>query len=262
MDPNATAALDGAALSALSGSWRIWQTEGGHRWSTDDVVVADWALRHVAAPPRRVLDLGTGTGSVGLMLAWYYREAEVVGIEAQARSVALAAASVEHNGLSGRVRIHRGDIRDELLVPPGQFDLVTGTPPYIPLGAGTVSGHLQRAYCRFEIRGGVETYCSAAARAMSLRGGFALVHGARATGRIEAAAHAAGLQIHAWRLVEPRTGREPLLSVYWMTRAARPWVMPEPETALVVRDGLGRRTPEMQRIRGRLGMPENPPAPA
>lgn len=59
----------------------------------------------------------------------------------------------------------------------GQYDLVTGTPPYIPLGAGGMSVRPQKEACCLETRGGLEEYCKAAAAALAPGGCFVVCAG-------------------------------------------------------------------------------------
>src|SRR5213078_2755580 len=93
------------------------------------------------------------------------------------------------NGAEGRVELRHGDLRDPEMLPEGAtFDLVTGTPPYFPIGTGVESTLVQKAPCRFEHRGGVEDYTAAAARALAPRGRFALCAAYGQQERIEAAA--------------------------------------------------------------------------
>jgi len=79
----------GETLDALSGHFRIFQLRDGHRFSTDDVLTA-WYGTTWAASPARVLDLGSGIGSVGMIAAWRLHAACFVTIEAQQESVRLA----------------------------------------------------------------------------------------------------------------------------------------------------------------------------
>src|SRR5690606_32192890 len=112
----------------ITADYRILQRRRGHRYSLDDVLTAAVACR--ARPDaRRVLDLGTGVGSVLLMEAWKLREASLVGIEAQDVSFALLERNVLENGLSDRARIIHGDFRDESTrrEAGGPFPLITGT---------------------------------------------------------------------------------------------------------------------------------------
>lgn len=94
-----------------------WETRIGphHLWALDR------ALEDVP-PPRRALDLGTGTGVVALALADRYPEAEVVGIDLSPGMIEEARQKLSR-GHAGRVRFELGDA-SALDFPAGEFDLV------------------------------------------------------------------------------------------------------------------------------------------
>src|SRR6186997_923028 len=102
---------DEESLDALSGHFRIFQLRRGHRFSTDDVLTA-WYGTTWAPSAARVLDLGSGIGSVGMIAAWLLPGATFVTIEAQEDSVRLARKSAAYNGLESRYDIRRADFRD------------------------------------------------------------------------------------------------------------------------------------------------------
>lgn len=243
-------------LCWLAGNWRILQRTDGHRTSLDDLVVAHLAADLCAAnPPARCLDLGCGIGSVLLFLAWRYPAAVMTGIEAQSVSADLARRSVRWNGIGDRVTIHTGDFREPATLPDdGRFALVTGTPPYFPIGAGPESDHVQRAPCRFEHRGGIEAYCAAAAPRLAPAAAFVACQAWNQRERVAPAAAGAGLALIRWREIVPREGKEPLLCIFAMRQAsaAEPLVVEPP---LVVRDRHGHRTAEFRAVRGAMGMP-------
>jgi len=167
----------------------------------------------------------------------------------------MARRSVAWNGVGDRVEIRNGDFRDpNLLAGEEPFDLVTGTPPYFPVGTGPQSLLTQRAPCRFEHRGGIEAYCETAARVLGPGAPFVACEAWIQRARVEPAARAAGLALTHWREIVPRAGKVPLLVVFAMTQAprARPLVELPP---LVVRDQHGHRTPEFQELREAMGMP-------
>jgi tRNA1(Val) A37 N6-methylase TrmN6 len=243
-------------LCWLAGNWRILQRTDGHRTSLDDLLVAYLAasLCHERSPAR-CLDLGCGIGSVLLFLAWRFPAAALTGIEVQSVSAELARRSLAWNGVAGRATIHTGDFRAaDVLVGEPTFDLVTGTPPYFPIGAGPESDHLQRAPCRFEHHGGIEAYCAAARPQLAAGAPFVACAAWNQRERVEPAAQAACLRLVRWREVIPRAGKEPLLCIFAMraAAAAEPLVVEPP---LVVRDRHGRRTDEFSAIRGAMGMP-------
>ena len=243
-------------LCWLAGNWRILQRTDGHRTSLDDLLVAHLAASLVAGgPSARCLDLGCGIGSVLLFLAWRFPTARLAGIEAQEVSASLARRSLAWNGVTDRIDIHTGDFRDDgWMAEQPSCDLVTGTPPYFPVGAGPQSDRVQRAPCRFEHRGGIEAYCAAAVAKLAPGAPFVACAAWNQRERVEPAAFAAGLRLVRWREIVPREGKEPLLCIFAMrTRdLAEPLVVDAP---LVVRDVHGRRTEELSKIRGELGMP-------
>src|SRR3954447_20535372 len=85
-------------LDALCGHFRIFQLKKGHRYSTDDVLTA-WYGTTWCPSARRVLDLGSGIGSVGMVAAWRLQGTRFVTVEAQDVSVALARKSARFNGI-------------------------------------------------------------------------------------------------------------------------------------------------------------------
>ena len=246
----------GEDLCWLAGNWRILQRLDGHRTSLDDLVTAHLAASLVASPAHsRWLDLGTGIGSVALFLAWRFPQARGLGVEVQGLSAAMALRSFAWNGAADRVEIRDGDFRDPaLLAGQGPFDLVTGTPPYFPIGSGPQSDRTQRAPCRFEHHGGVEAYCEAAARVLAPNAPFVACEAWTQRERVEPAGRAAGLSLTHWREVIPREGKSPLFVVFAMTAASQPGALVKP-SPLVVRDRQGRRTSEFAAVREAMGMP-------
>jgi tRNA1Val (adenine37-N6)-methyltransferase len=256
MDPAVAVLADLERPDALSddllcGDWRILQLRRGHRFSTDDVLTA-WTAARLRPQARRLLDLGAGIGSVGLQTLWRMApDARLWMIEAQEVSHRLARRTVARNGLEGRVVARLADLRDEGALLPEErqgFELVTGSPPYIPLGRGHVSPHTQRAHARMELRGDVGDYCRAAARAMAPGAALALCHSA-VDPRPELAIAAAGLQL-LWRQdVLFRAGRAPTIALFacaWEGERDDP-------PPVVVRDRAGRWTEQYLEIRREMG---------
>lgn len=250
---------DNETLDAISGHFRLYQLRKGHRFSTDDVLTA-WYGTSWCPTAQRVLDLGSGIGSVGMIAAWRLPGARFVTIEAQAQSVALARKSAAYNGLEDRYEIREGDFRDPSLLGDGeQFDLVLGSPPYFPLGTGVEGDHPQKVACRFEVRGDIGDYCQVAAAHVATGGWFACVFPTEQLARVEGAAAKSGWAIVRRRPVVLREGEPPLLTLFAMVRAddlpqamrARTWVEP----ALVVRQANGEVHPEYAAVKLSFGFP-------
>lgn len=146
--PGASREVDvpaGKTLDALSGHYRIYQLRGGHRFSTDDLLTGWYGTTWVPTAAR-VLDLGSGIGSVGMIAAWRLPGSRVVAVEAQDESARLARKSLEYNGLLERCEIRHADFRDPAALSAGEhFDLVLGSPPLIRLFACMRAGDLPEA---------------------------------------------------------------------------------------------------------------------
>jgi tRNA1Val (adenine37-N6)-methyltransferase len=246
----------GEDLCYLAGDWRILQRIRGHRWSLDDLVTAWFAAQLTeATPPARLADLGCGIGAVLLLLAWRFPQARCAGIEAQPLSVALARRSLGWNGAEGRCEVRLGDLRDPGAFPEGAvYELVTGTPPYLPAGTATEPTRVQQAPCHIEQRGGIEAYCAAAARLMTPKARFVVCHAAPQSERAVAAARMSGLTIESRCDVIPRQGKGALFAVCSMRHAGEitcGTALPP----LVVRDAHGQRTDTFRVLRQQMGMP-------
>jgi len=245
-------------LDAISGHFRIFQLRDGHRFSTDDVLTA-WYGTSWAPSVSRVLDLGSGIGSVGMIAAWRLPGARLVTVEAQEESVRLARKSAAYNGLEPRYEIRHFDFRDPAAIEPGEsFDLVFGSPPYFPLGTGIQGEHPQKIACRFELRGDIKDYARVAAAHMAAGGVFACVFPEEQRGRLETAVLAAGLTIVRRRPVVFREGEPPLVGLFLMMRAAdlpeagrQMWVEPP----LVIRAADGSVHPEYVAVKLSVGFP-------
>ena len=242
-------------LCFLSGDWRLFQKQRGHRWSLDDLVTAWIATRTTdPAPAWRALDLGCGLGSVLLMVAWRLPHADVTGVEAQADRAAMGRRSIAWNGVGDRCRILDGDLRTAAL--DGAFELITGTPPYFPPGTGTAPIHPHAAPCRFELRGGVEDYLTAAAAVRAPAGVITICTSTLERDRVTAAGAASGLALREhWEII-PRAGKPALVAVDVFGDA--PGAAAAQHT-LTVRDHAGAWTPGFRDVRTALGMPSTPP---
>ena len=224
----------GESLDAISGHYKLFQYEKGHRFSTDDVLVA-WYGTAYSPSAGTVLDLGSGIGSVGMIAAWRLRGARFVTVEAQEMSVVLAKKSARLNGIEDRYEIRQGDFRDAGVISENEkYDLILGSPPYFPLDTGVLAEHPQKVACRFEVRGGIEGYCEVASRHLGLGGVFATIFPVAQRARVQKAAKDSGLMMIRCRDIIFREGEPPLLAVFLMCKMEH---LPEKIRALAERTG-------------------------
>ena len=90
-----------------------------------DAEFAPWLSRL----PDRILDLGTGSGCVGIACAHTFPDAQVVLSDIDDAALDLAARNVALHGVADRVSLVRADVFDGL--EPAPFDLIVTNPPYV-----------------------------------------------------------------------------------------------------------------------------------
>lgn len=262
--PGGIAPEPGETLDYHCGYFKIFQEVKGHRYSTDDLLTAFygtlWAPR-----AERILDLGSGIGSVALAAAWRLPGATLVTLEAQERSVRLARKTVRYNGLENRYRILHGDLRDaSLLADEPGFDLVLGSPPYFPAGTAIPAVHPQAVPARIEMRGDVRDYAKAAVRSLAPGGFFAFVFPARDP-RVDEGCREAGLTLVRRRDIVFREDEPPVIALFAAVLTSdlpkdfdgNP-ELPVRESPLVIRRRDGRRSAEYAVTLLTMGFPPGP----
>lgn len=239
-------------VDGLTATWSIFQRKRGHRHSTDDLLTAWYALEK-SAPVTTCLDLGTGIGTVGLLvLSGLAPDAHLTCIEAQDISFRLLGENLRANGVDPRVTALHGDLRD--LALDARFPLVTGSPPYFDVKAGIVPADSQKAHARFELRGDVRDYARAARRHLAPGGLFVFCFPWAQKQRAVDGVRGEGFAIETHRDVIPREGLAPLFSVFACRVVEGPSPPPrEAEPPFVVRDASGEHTTELRAVRARFG---------
>lgn len=153
---------------------KIIQNTEGFCFGVDAVLLANFADIKKKA---RVVDLGTGTGIIPVLIAGKTEAASVVGLEIQPSMAEMAARSVLLNQLQDRVKIVQGDIRESVeLFGAAQFDVVTTNPPYMNGGGGLVNPSDMKAISRHELLCTLEDVIKAGSRLLQPGGQFAMVH--------------------------------------------------------------------------------------
>ena len=151
---------------------RMQQPDSGFRLGTDSVLLSQFLTLPRAA---KIADLGSGCGTLGLLLCARDENCSVTGVELDAQAHRLAQENIVQNGLRDRLTSILGDVRAiRTLLPAGGFSCVISNPPYFPVGSGKVSSG--NAAARSEETLSLRELCAAAAYLLPSGGRFALVH--------------------------------------------------------------------------------------
>lgn len=124
-----------------------------------------------------VLDMGTGTGIIPILLRARTHGEHFTGLEIQEECAEMAGRSVACNGLEQDVRIVQGDIKEAAeIFGAASFHVVTCNPPYMIGAHGLQNPQMPKAIARHEILCTLEDVVSQAARVLKDRGRFYMVH--------------------------------------------------------------------------------------
>lgn len=152
---------NGETIDEISGSrLRIFQKEKGYRFSIDALLLAQFV--HLKKGDH-IIDLGTGSGVIAVIMAQRKECGRVVGVDIQEELIDMAKRSVLLNNLEEKLVICRGDIRNiEALFDSKSFNVAVFNPPYRKLKSGRINPDDQKSIARHEIKATLQDFLNAA----------------------------------------------------------------------------------------------------
>lgn len=155
-------------------NYKIIQNTKKFCFGMDGVLLSGYAK---ALPGENVLDLGTGTGIIPILLEAKTEGKHFTGLEIQEESADMARRSVALNKLEDKIDIITGDIKEaSAIFGPASFDVVTSNPPYMNHNHGLVNPGEAKAIARHEILCSFEDVVRETAKLLKPNGRFYLVH--------------------------------------------------------------------------------------
>lgn len=136
---------------------------------TDGTLLGAWAS--LGLPEGRILDIGTGTGLIALMMAQRFPQSDVTAIDIDAEAVGQARENVASSPFSGRIEVVQADVRS--YQTDALFDAIVSNPPYFSRSLECPDG--QRTIARHTTSLSYESLMSAAFRLLSDEGRFSLI---------------------------------------------------------------------------------------
>lgn len=125
----------------------------------------------------KVVDLGTGTGIIPLLLYGKYNPEKIVGVEIQTDVAEMAERSVSLNNLNDKISIHKGDIKNCYKdIGINIYDVVVSNPPYKKGNTGLINPEDKKAISRHEILISLDELIFSASRLLKGGGRFYMIH--------------------------------------------------------------------------------------
>ena len=215
--------------------YQIIQNPARFCFGMDAVLLSDWAA---VRRGDRVVDLGTGTGVIPILLEGKSPPAQFHGLEIQEDMADMARRSVELNHLETSIQILHGNLcQTELFFQAHSIDVVTCNPPYMKAPAGLKNRDASVSASRHEICCTFADVARAASRLLRSKGRFYLVH--RPTRLV---------QIFEERMVHPYRDREPSMVLVEAVRDGGEELRTAPP--LIIYESPGRYSREIYAIYG------------
>lgn len=200
--------------------YRIIQDPERFCFGMDAVLLSGFATVKDGA---RVLDLGTGTGIIPILLAAKTGAAHLTGLEIQPDSADMAGRSVALNGLEEKIDIVTGDIKEAgRIFDAASFDVITCNPPYMIGRHGLKNPEDAKAIARHEILCTLENVAEQTAKLLKPGGKFFLVHKPFRLAEIMVTLKKYKLEPKRMQLVYPFVDKEPNMVLLEAARGGRP----------------------------------------
>ena len=226
--------------------YRIIQDPDRFCFGMDAVLLSGFAS---TKPGDKVLDMGTGTGIIPILMEAKTEAAHLTGLEIQPESADMALRSVQLNELQDKISIVTGDIKEaKTIFPKASFHVITSNPPYMIGQHGLVNPHGEKAIARHEILCTLEDVIENAAALLVPGGHFYMVHRPFRLAEIITTLTKYRLEPKRMQLVYPYTDKEPNMVLIEAVRGGKSRM--QVEKPLIVYEKPGVYTQEIYDVYG------------
>ena len=212
-----------------------------------DAVLLSGFAREAAGD--RLLDLGTGTGIIPILMEAKTKIPHLIGLEIQPESADMARRSVALNGLEEKISIVEGDIKEaDRIFEAASFDCITSNPPYMIGQHGMTGDNEAKMIARHEVLVTFEEIAAVTEKLLRPGGHFYLVHRPFRLAEIMTTLSAHHLEPKRMQLVYPFVDKEPNMVLLEAVRGGNPRMTVE--KPLIVYQEPGVYMPESLEVYG------------
>lgn len=198
---------------------KIIQGKKSFCYGVDAVLLSNFVK--VKPKDKSLIDLGTGTGIIPIIVAAKSDIPSIVGVEIQEDICDMAVRSVKLNKLENRIEIYHMDIKNvSETFPKDSYDIVTSNPPYMNVGKLQTTNEY-KAIARQEIYIDVEGIFNAVNYLLKPSGKFYMVHRPSRLSDIFFMGRKYNIEPKVMRFVHPKVDRPPNIVLIQFTKNAK-----------------------------------------
>ena len=154
---------------------KIIQNSTGFCFGIDSVLLSDYAKN--LKTDSKVIDIGTGTGIIGILLCAKSKLKTITGIEIQKEVADMAKRSIKLNGLEEKFKILNMNIKDVFeFIEPNSIDTIVTNPPYMKLNSGAQNIEEKKLISRHEVECNLEDIVKISYKLLKSKAEFYMVH--------------------------------------------------------------------------------------
>lgn len=167
---------DGERLDDLEiQNLKIIQNDKWFRFGIDSVILSDFAKN--IKKDAKVLDLGTGTGIISVLLCAKTNLKKIVGVEVQKDVYDMVERTIQLNNLQNKFQVINENIKNlNKILKKNTFDVVVTNPPYKKSGTGITNIQKQKLISRHEIMAELEDFIKISFDLLKDKGELYMVH--------------------------------------------------------------------------------------
>ena len=224
---------------------KIIQNKEGFCFGIDSVLLSDFAKN--IENNSLVLDLGTGTGIIPILLCGKTNLKKVIGVEVQEKIAEMAKRSIKLNNLEDRFQVINENILNLNKIYKKQtFDVVVTNPPYKKKNSGIINENHEKLISRHEIEANLEDFIKVSKDLLKDKGEFYMVHRPERLVDILSIMRKEKLEPKVLRMVYSNKNKEPKLVLIKGIKNAKPFL--KVEKNLYIYDENGNYTDEILEI--------------
>lgn len=187
------------------GDLKIIQKKGAFCYGVDAVILSDFAVK-VGKNLKEVVDLGTSTGIIPMIISHKCKKCKITGVELQKASAERAVRNVALNDLQNRVEIVNSDILELGSEFTRRFDTVVTNPPYMVSGNGLVNCNNEKMIARHETTANLEDFFKVASKIIKEKGNLFMVHRPSRLPDLITLARKYNFELKTMQMVVPKPG--------------------------------------------------------
>ena len=228
---------------------KIIQNSDGFCFGIDAVLLSDFAKE--IKNNSLVLDLGTGTGILSILLSGKTNLKKIYGIEIQEEVADMADRSVKLNDLENKIEIINKNIKElNSIFEKNYFDAIVTNPPYKKINTGKENEKTNKYISRHEVTANLEDFIKISFDLLKDKGSFYMVHRPERLSEIIYLLKKNKLEPKNIRFIHSNTKEEPKLVLIKAVKNAREFL--KVERPLFVYNEKGEYTEEILKIYNKL----------